>query len=301
LAYENGAGTDRDRTSRAETFIAKVQASYIATNTYHNAIHGAEVVSAVYYFAGHPMEEGIFLRMDMYLLLVAAAVHDMGHPGVNNDFLVKSRDQLALRYNDTSVLESFHAASCFQVMADHDCDLFKGMRGAAGWRQRIIGMVLSTDMAKAKAVMAAFKQQEEDHGDRPEDVAKYDKVAVESAILHASDIGHPLRLWQCHKSWSRRVSAEFLEQGDREKELGFAPMVLFDRDKQGNLASYAKGQIGFIQFVVAPTFRCIKNVVGERFDEPAATLADNLAIWQEIADGKWESLDDVHAPSTKAS
>lgn len=32
-------------------------------------------------------------------VLYAAIIHDHGHPGVNNDFLIKTRDHLALTHN----------------------------------------------------------------------------------------------------------------------------------------------------------------------------------------------------------
>jgi hypothetical protein len=40
-------------------------------------------------------------------------MHDFGHKGVTNDFLVNSKDLLALRYNDRSPHENFHASGAF--------------------------------------------------------------------------------------------------------------------------------------------------------------------------------------------
>lgn len=44
--------------------------------------------------------------------LFSAAIHDYGHLGVNNDFLIQSGDDLALRYNDRSPMENHHLVSC---------------------------------------------------------------------------------------------------------------------------------------------------------------------------------------------
>jgi hypothetical protein len=37
--------------------------------------------------------------------MIAALCHDLEHPGVNNQFLVKSKSSLATLYNNESILE----------------------------------------------------------------------------------------------------------------------------------------------------------------------------------------------------
>ncbi len=39
-------------------------------------------------------------------MLIASVCHDLDHPGVNNKFLVATNSELALLYNDRSVLEN---------------------------------------------------------------------------------------------------------------------------------------------------------------------------------------------------
>ena len=52
-----------------------------------------------------------------YLSVFTAAVcHDFEHPGVNNVFLQKVQDPIAIRHNDISVLESHHIAASFELM-----------------------------------------------------------------------------------------------------------------------------------------------------------------------------------------
>jgi hypothetical protein len=54
--------------------------------------------------------------IDILSYIVAAACHDIGHPGMGNIFLIETKDAIALRYNDISVLENFHIASTFEIL-----------------------------------------------------------------------------------------------------------------------------------------------------------------------------------------
>jgi hypothetical protein len=57
-------------------------------------------------------------KIERFAIILASAVHDLGHPGVNNAFLVRSRDQQALMYNDRSVNENMHASLAFRLAAE---------------------------------------------------------------------------------------------------------------------------------------------------------------------------------------
>ena len=63
----------------------------------------------------------------------------MGHPGVNNAFLVTLRAPLAQLYNDKSILESFYCAAFSQVLRTHWPKMLDQ-------RKMIIDMILATDM-----------------------------------------------------------------------------------------------------------------------------------------------------------
>ena len=44
---------------------------------------------------------------------MAVLGHDVGHPGLNNRFLVNNSENLAVIYIDVSVLENMHAGATF--------------------------------------------------------------------------------------------------------------------------------------------------------------------------------------------
>ncbi len=71
-------------------------------------------------------------------------VHDFDHRGFNNAFEVNSKSELAIRYNDASVLENHHVAATFAIMRQEDCNIFSNcsdeVRAVKG-RERVIYVV----------------------------------------------------------------------------------------------------------------------------------------------------------------
>ena len=50
-------------------------------------------------------------------MIIAPACHDVGHPGLNNVYMINTGHKHAITYNDRSVLENYHAALTFQLMS----------------------------------------------------------------------------------------------------------------------------------------------------------------------------------------
>lgn len=145
------------------SFLLASRAAYNSFVHYHNFRHVIDVMQAVFYFLlrvgtlpPYPQEVvpspdppppkspiGSLLQpFDALTLLISAIGHDVGHPGVNNAFLVALNAPLAQLYNDKSVLESFHCAAYSQILRRYWRSAFEdtGMRGL------MIDSILATDM-----------------------------------------------------------------------------------------------------------------------------------------------------------
>jgi hypothetical protein len=143
-------------------FLAASRNAYNSFVLYHNFKHAIDVLQSTFYFllqigtlpsypSDSPPTESqaerspiakLFKPFDALTLLISAIGHDVGHPGVNNMFLVRLNAPLAQLYNDTSVLEAFHCAAFSQILrrfwpvAFHDKAL----------RKLMINNILATDM-----------------------------------------------------------------------------------------------------------------------------------------------------------
>ena len=103
-------------------FMGKIEESYM-DNPYHNSIHAADVLYGTHYMVNVLKFGGTFSNLEKFAIFFSAAVHDVGHVGVSNNFLVRSKNKLAITYNDSSVLEHMHASTAFEI--GHSLNFFK--------------------------------------------------------------------------------------------------------------------------------------------------------------------------------
>lgn len=271
-------------------YVEAIEQAYLE-NPYHNRLHAADVMLSACYLWSRLAEQdslqNYFAEVDLLVVLVAAAVHDVGHPAVNNEFLVKTRHSMALRYNDRSVLENFHVATAFEMMKNMAVEVLEQrlrFPPIGALRLRVIDMVLATDMAVHQQIIEDLSAEFASHAN----LQDINKLVLEKHLVHTADIGHPLRPNAAHLEWSGRIAQEFFAQGDQERELGMQPAALFDRDRAPSLAA---GQLGFLNFVVMPAWTPLRDIAPRATEVPDHCLAENLARWQdtkEQEDGREE-------------
>lgn len=226
--------------------------------------------------------------LDNFMIIVAAAIHDVGHPGVNNLYLQKTMDPIAVRYNDRSVLENMHLAITFELMQSDPASNWLGLLQTAGQcktqefvRKGIIGMVLATDMAKHAEYVGELKSKsvgDSDSGADNKSLVSENKGFLLETLLHASDISNPSKPRVSMLAWTKLVNLEFWAQGDTERREGMDISPLCDREP--GMKNLAAGQIGFINFVVLPFYNAIAKIVPE-CQEAIDGLQATIVFWKE--------------------
>jgi hypothetical protein len=267
-------------------FIRAIQGGYHADNPYHNATHAADVVQFInFLLIGCDVEEYLALSpIEIAACFLAAAVHDYDHPGLNNGYLVSTQAELALRYNDRSVLESHHVASAFALTLQEDKDLFveQGKEDYRHMRELMIEMVLATDIAQHFTILSKFKAK---FVDSPAEMKTEDRTLALALLLHAADISNPSRPWELCRRWTKLVMEEFWTQGDKERNLGLPITYMMDR----YAVNIAKSQVGFIDVIVAPVFAAFKEIL-PKFEAPCQSLQSNKEAWSRKVEDPSEEL-----------
>ena len=84
------------------------------------SLHVASVVQMIHMIMHHGglLRRKVFDELMTLACYIAATIHDYEHGGVNNDFLIQTRDKLAITYNDISPLENHHLAAAARLMSD---------------------------------------------------------------------------------------------------------------------------------------------------------------------------------------
>ena len=116
---------------------------------YHNFYHATDVTQAVYSLgiSGNLFQILNLNKLQKLAMIVAAAIHDVGHPGRTGKFLISTFDKLAILYNDISPLENMHLATAFEIWLEPKNNFTKSFQPNVfhELRKLIIELVLATD------------------------------------------------------------------------------------------------------------------------------------------------------------
>jgi FixJ family two-component response regulator len=203
------------RPEALEKFLGAIKQLY-KDNPYHNWVHAFDVTQATFCVLVRFGGQAILSRLDMLALLVSALCHDLGHPGVNNAHLVMTQADLALLYNDQSVLENFHVASFFRLLHDRkDLNILASLSKAQykEVRKAITECILATDMASHLEYVAKLGVKGEHGRSKWNFSDTEERLLFMKCIIKLADISNVARPWSVSVKWSKLVSEEFFAQG----------------------------------------------------------------------------------------
>ncbi|XP_078008222.1 dual specificity calcium/calmodulin-dependent 3',5'-cyclic nucleotide phosphodiesterase 1C isoform X3 [Phascolarctos cinereus] len=248
------------------SFVEALEVGYSKhKNPYHNLMHAADVTQTVHYLLYKTGVANWLTELEIFAIIFSAAIHDYEHTGTTNNFHIQTRSDPAILYNDRSVLENHHISAAYRLLQeDEEMNILSNL-SKDDWREfrtLVIEMVMATDMSchfqQIKAMKTALQQPE-----------AIDKPKALSLMLHTADISHPAKAWDLHHRWTMSLLEEFFRQGDREAELGLPFSPLCDRKS----TMVAQSQVGFIDFIVEPTFTVLtdmtEKIVSPLIDEPS--------------------------------
>lgn len=248
--------------------------------------------------------------LDALTLLISAIGHDVGHPGVNNAFLVALNAPLAQLYNDRSVLESFHCAAYSQILRRHWPQVFSDTK----MRRLMIESILATDMGVHFKYMSEVGNLQEKlaHNNRTTDgwnvklLEQYRDLTC-GLLIKCADISNVVsnskcsgdaaadrpsqaRKFEVAREWANILTDEFSNQGRMENRLNLPTTLFGGPPVQDDIIKLGQSQQGFMNVFARPLFEAVSDILpGMRFS--LGELAANKARWDlEIAKEKESKL-----------
>ncbi|XP_073833600.1 phosphodiesterase dunce isoform X6 [Musca autumnalis] len=265
-------------------FMSTLEDHYVKDNPFHNSLHAADVTQSTNVLLNTPALEGVFTPLEVGGALFAACIHDVDHPGLTNQFLVNSSSELALMYNDESVLENHHLAVAFKLLQNQGCDIFCNMqkKQRQTLRKMVIDIVLSTDMSKHMSLLADLKTMVETKKVAGSGVLLLDnytdRIQVLENLVHCADLSNPTKPLPLYKRWVSLLMEEFFLQGDKERESGMDISPMCDRYN----STIEKSQVGFIDYIVHPLWETWADLVHPDAQDILDTLEENRDYYQSM-------------------
>jgi len=266
-------------------FVNNCEAKY-NPNPFHNFAHAVDVAYTVFRFFNLTDAAQYLSETSMFWLLIAAVGHDLGHLGVNNQYLIECSHELAIKYNDRSPLENMHCSTLFQVTSDPEANVFARMEKDVykEARKGIIGAILHTDitlhgeMVKELGMLYQMNSEQFDNLDpgTPVTETHANVSLVLNALLHCADVNNPMKPWDICRRVAHLCLDEYFAQGDIEKKEGMPVQMLNDRDK----VNRPNSQLGFIEFLILPFVELMVNTFPQ-LDSMATFLGENMGRWSD--------------------
>ena len=279
-------------------FLTSVSNGYLESTLYHNSMHGADVCHSLFlYIINSNLEEICETSvLDILGLVISSMGHDLGHPGVNNNYLINSESDLALTYNDISCLENYHTSTLFKILRKEENNILENLdeNNFKLIRKRMVSQILATDMANHANVVSGVKAKilawelDNINNDKKfifltgnEKTKFNEQQTLLNYLIHAADLGHNTKKFEISIQWVKILSEEFWLQGDSEKEKNLSISFLCDRSN----INIPPSQVGFLQGFILTTFDILVKI----FPSLGYTMENaknNVKEWQSLTDKK---------------
>ncbi|KAH0347270.1 HD-domain/PDEase-like protein, partial [Aureobasidium melanogenum] len=270
---------------------------------YHNFRHIVDVLQAVFYFLlqigilppypGSREDQvprtdlapvaSLLQPFDALTLLISAIGHDVGHPGVNNAFLVALNAPLAQLYNDRSVLEAFHCAAYSQILRRYWPQAFADIP----MRKLMINSILATDMGLHFKYMIDMGNLQEKLSSNDDSIEGWTPKALEETrdlvcglLMKCADISNVARKYDVAARWAVILTDEFSNQGAMEKELNLPTCLFGGPPDREDLVKLAESQIGFMSIFAGPLFEGITAIL-PAMSFSTVEIESNRTVWEE--------------------
>ncbi|CAJ1406288.1 unnamed protein product [Effrenium voratum] len=271
--------------SSVDAYLQECLESMPLDNPYHGQSHVLDVLQFLTTLLSETGLEQAMSPLQISVLVLAAAAHDVDHTGTTNNLLAEQGHEFVEESEEGVGAMESHSARRAEVLIE---ELL--LQNAT--LQRLVRRTIhGTDLAQHGRILENFHAaiqerepqeffQDTEHG-----------VLLMQLLLKAADVSNPARPLQTAKAWNSQIYEEFYAEGDQVLSAGGEPNPLHDR-RTNNIP---KSSAGFINFHVKGIFVALRDFVSlckeqgipgirpEGVEQVLANLDRNAACFAEEA------------------
>ncbi|XP_050678798.1 cAMP and cAMP-inhibited cGMP 3',5'-cyclic phosphodiesterase 10A-like isoform X2 [Leptidea sinapis] len=280
-------------------FERRILADFVLTilscyrqNPYHNAEHAFCFTHTMYMILSS--NPGYFDFVETAALMLGGICHDLDHPGFNNNFLIMSRHPLAQMYK-TSTLEHHHFFLAKHIIEEKKLLALLSIDDRDRILQEMKYNILCTDLALYFQLRAQLSPLLADGTFEWTDNSH--RKMLKGILMTTSDLSGCCKPFGVSKAIAECVYEEFYNQGDKEREMGYHPLSMMDRNRRLNQPAE---QIQFLSVVIIPCLMMLQTLFPN-----TSPLMENCKktqeAWHEEIEIRgqklWRQEDSVRKPS----
>lgn len=229
-------------------FLIEVSNNYY-DKPYHNLAHATSVT----HFTFKLIQEGHFEErlssIELSALIIAALCHDIGHPGLNNNFQYKTQTDLFKKYGKPSSLERFHITilttifdtillpHISQILKSSDIDTMKNIFQTS---------ILATDISFHQSIMSTFNT-----------TPYMTNLMIASLIIKCADLSNTTLPHEYEERWAAALAAELAAQNEQEELCLNEQRSPFNTFSKSGYINDNGEQICFFKIIALPLFQVL--------------------------------------------
>lgn len=277
---------------------------------FHNVFHGIDVMQSIvtYHNESKSTEFFYFTKIDILSSLLAGLLHDYGHSGFNNEFLIKIISKDAIIYNDTDIIENTHSRFANELFINKNINFLDKLKPSEYriFRKRLIEGILSTSDSKNNHDKVLEKIQtkiidnkirlgtnvdkliKEEMSNSNHKSKKYynnkrsnsmfqDQQDLINFFIHISDFSYCFQNFSYSSFWTYQLFQELWNQGDYEKKFEFKISLMCDR----TIANIPKYQVTYYKEIITPSFNMLIDLI-PTLCYLRNNIKKNLERWEEL-------------------
>lgn len=218
-------------------FISEVCQKYNDV-PYHNICHALQVLNTTWVIMNDCNMFKNLHPVISFATLISALTHDIGHPGTNNGFQLRSNSEI---YQSFITLENFHYDTTNKLIQKHNVLSKFSNSDIELFNKTIQQCILATAPEDHNLLFTEMQQKLKNQIDYSN---IEEQIYIAKIMMVGADLGNPILDFSLCHNWSAKIQDEFRHQIDSEKRANLTPSMAFENDR----ISY-KMELGYIKHI----------------------------------------------------